>query len=316
MADIEMLLTIYNFILGRPLQTIIFVKNQKCRPFKSVGLAGRALPVSQGWRLDMNKEEILYNNIPPSLHRSGIDPFIEAKDSFLCKSAFDILLACWMKKIFYSMKIKNKENFQKRNPNAANIFYAQHHCWWDGLIGYYLSRKVLNINLKIMVEELVKFPWLSRLGTFSVDKKSPKSAIKALDYSVEVLKNPNGNIWLFPQGIINPPDHRPIKFANGIAYICEKVKTVNLIPIGIKYVFLRYDRPEILIEIGKPEIIQHEIQDRKLFTKILEENYTKFVDNQIAEISSGKLENYETIFKQKDNLYKKYENFLKNKKKI
>jgi 1-acyl-sn-glycerol-3-phosphate acyltransferase len=262
----------------------------------------------------MSNEEILYNKIPPSKLRNGADPFIKSTENDFSRCLFDMLTTYLIKKNFYSLKIKNRESFNKRNPDTASIIFAQHHCWWDGMMGYFLCRKVFNTNFLIMAEELVKCPWLANIGAFSVDKKSPKAALKSLNYGATLLQNHNNSLWLFPQGIVNPPDYRPIKFANGISYLCDKLKNINIIPVAIKYVFLRSDMPEILIEIADPIIVKEGIEDRKDFTEFLEQDYTVFLNNQLKEISSGQLHGYETFFKKKKNLYQRYENFLKNKK--
>jgi hypothetical protein len=149
----------------------------------------------------------------------------------------------------------------------------------------------------MMIEELYRFPLLSRIGAFSVEKDSPQAAIKAINYCAGFLNNPDGSLWIYPQGSVMPPDHRPIKFANGIAYLCSKLDGINLIPVAHKYVFLREDRPEILIEIGKPIILNSSNIDRKELTAFLESEFTKLLNKQKNDISEGNLEGYEFIFK-------------------
>jgi len=210
---------------------------------------------------------------------------------------FDFAFSSMLKKAFYSIRIKNKEYYDCRDKTKACIIFASHCCWWDGLIAYVLCRKVLNTNIRLMVEELHRFPLLSRIGAFSVDKDSPQSAVKAINYSAEFLNNPEGVLWIYPQGAVKPPDHRPVKFASGVAYLCSKLDGINLIPIAHRYNFLREDRPEIFIEIGKPIILENSKLNRKEFTAFLEEEFTKFLDKQKKDISNGNLEGYEFIFK-------------------
>lgn len=224
-------------------------------------------------------------------------PIIQVNKQDFWLRVFDFSFERMVKKGFYSLRVKNAENFNLRDSNNGNIIYGFHSCWWDGIIAYLLCRKVFKTQLNMMVEELYRFPLLSRIGAFSVEKKSPQAAIKALNYSLDIVKNPTQSLWIYPQGTVMPPDARPVKFANGISYLCKKSKGVNLIPIANRYTFLREDRPEILVEIGKPIIIKDNNFDKKEFTKYLENELTVLLDKQHEEISQGKLDEYKLMFK-------------------
>ena len=73
-----------------------------------------------------------------------------------------------------------------------------------------------------MVEELNRFPLLRRGGAYNVNKKSAQASMQALKYSVDVLGDLNNILYIFPQGIIKPPNYRPIEFQSGLTYIAEK----------------------------------------------------------------------------------------------
>lgn len=225
------------------------------------------------------------------------EPDIKDKFQPFWLFVFDFGFSSMLKKSFYSIRVKNKENYDLRDKSKGCIIFANHCCWWDGLVAYILCRKVLHTSLRMMVEELYRFPLLSRIGAFSVDKDSPQAAVKALNYCTEFLSNPEGTLWIYPQGFVMPPDHRPVKLANGIAYLCSKLDGINLIPIAHRYNFLREDRPEILIEIGEPIVLKNNEIDRKEFTHYLEEEFTKLLDNQRMDISQGNLEGYEYYMK-------------------
>ena len=72
-----------------------------------------------------------------------------------------------------------------------------------------------------MVEELNRFPLLRRAGAYSVNKKSPQASMAALKFSVETIGDLNNFLYIFPQGIIMPPNYRPIIFQTGLAYIAQ-----------------------------------------------------------------------------------------------
>ena len=67
--------------------------------------------------------------------------------------------------------------------------------------------------------------------------------MEALRYSVDVLGDTNNILYLFPQGIIKPPNYRPIEFQTGLTYVAEKAAKkygkVALMPVAVNYMFLR-----------------------------------------------------------------------------
>ena len=118
-------------------------------------------------------------------------------------------------------------------------------------------------------------------------------------------------IWIFPQGKVMPPDFRPIKFESGLSYITSKVKGVNLIPVSLRYTFLRDVKPEIFAEIGEPIEIKNGVTNKKEFTRFLEEDLTNIADAQINKITQGDLNGYEYIYQSKLPIFKRLEPFLK-----
>ena len=166
-----------------------------------------------------------------------------------------------------------------------------------------------------MVEELNRFPLLRRAGAFPVNKKSPQASMKALQYSVDVIEDLNNVLYLFPQGIIKPPNFRPIEFQTGLAYIAQKAAKkygkVNLVPISVNYFFLRADRPEVMVEIGEVITLDNTKIDRKDFSQQLEKNLEHACDKQNADIAEAKLKGYKTLFQQKLKWYRKIEQRLK-----
>lgn len=266
----------------------------------------------------MTKTEVLYSDIPPTKLRNRKEKFRKAQNNpFWTWVGDNIFFFKMLEHRFYSLKIKNKELFNTRNPNYTNIFYTPHCNWWDGVVGYNLIRRVFNLKLRIMIEELNRFPLLAQVGAFPVNKKSPQDSMKALKYIVDDLKKPDMGLWIFPQGIIRPPNYRPIEFQTGMTYIAQNIAKkhggVNLIPLAVNYVFLREDRPEVLVEVGEPIIINgtDPKTDRHELTKQLQQKFSHLCDKQLCDISNGNIEGYRYLFKQKLPWYKKLEKKLK-----
>ena len=212
---------------------------------------------------------------------------------------------------FSSVRIKNKENYNRGNPNYANLLYSNHSCFHDGQVAYYICRKAFDANFYLMIQELYKLPILSKIGGFSVEKDSPLEALKSINYASNLLSDKQTMLWIFPQGKVMPPDFRPIKFESGLSYITSKVKGVNLIPVSLRYTFLRDVKPEIFAEIGEPIEIKNGVTNKKEFTRFLEEDLTNIADAQINKITQGDLNGYEYIYQSKLPIFKRLEPFLK-----
>lgn len=257
----------------------------------------------------------LYSNVPPTKLRNKKEEFIEVhKEPFwvwLC----DRYLFGMLENEFYAMRVKNGHKYEERDKNYSSIIYAPHANWWDGQVGYNLCRRVFDTDIIMMIEELGRFPILSKAGAFSINKKSAQESMKALQYSVEQLKDPKRGLWIFPQGIVRPPNFRPIEFQSGMTYIAQncvkKYGGVNLIPVAVNYSFLREYSPEILVEVGDPIVLKEADTDRHEVTKFLEDNFTTLCDRQFADISAGNLSEYEVIFETKVSWWKQIERKLK-----
>ncbi|HSA06743.1 MAG TPA: lysophospholipid acyltransferase family protein [Candidatus Gastranaerophilales bacterium] len=220
------------------------------------------------------------------------EPEIPAKKNKLFVKIIDYLFELMIKKNFCSVRVKNKQNYELRNPEFASLFYGFHGCWWDGPIATILCRKLYNCNFYMMIKELRRFPALAMAGGFSIEKES---AHESINYSVKLLENSENTLWIFPQGKVYPSNFRPLNFEGGIAHICKKIKKLNLIPVACNYTFLRGEKPEILIEIGKPIILEEGIKRKKDFLCCLQREFELFIDNQKLEISKEQFEEYEYI---------------------
>ena len=167
-----------------------------------------------------------------------------------------------------------------------------------------------------MVEELNRFPLLRRGGAYSVNKKSAQSAMKALQYSVDLLSDLRNVLCIFPQGIIRPPHFRPYKFQTGLTYIAQnavkRYGKVNLIPVSIDYCFLRDNRPEVIVDFGQRIELSDANIDRRDYTKFLEAKLTETSDKQFQNISQGKMDDYKILFKQHLKWYRRIEQRLKS----
>ena len=267
----------------------------------------------------MEKTENLYSNIPPTRLRNRKEKFRKAQNLPFWTWLADRILFRMLSHRFYALRIKNLDAFKnRRNPEFPSIFYAPHMNWWDGIVGYNFARRIMHGRLRLMIEEMNRFPLFALIGAFPVNKSSAQEAMKSLKYIVDDLKEPDMGFWIFPQGIVRPPNYRPIEFQTGLAYVAQNVAKkhggVNLIPVVVNYTFLREDRPECLAEVGEPIIITKENAnfDRRKFTQELQQNFEKLCDEQLKTFSKGEVTGYEYVFRQDLPWNRKLEKKLKN----
>ncbi len=258
----------------------------------------------------------LYSDTPPTILRNRVEKFRTAKDNPFWIMIADYVFWKMVRKRFYSFMYKGISNLEKRDKTKAIIFYANHNNWWDGIVGYNIVRRVMKGRLRLMIEEMNRFPLFQYIGCFPVNKKSPQDAIKALKYAATTLDKPDVNFWLFPQGIIRPPHYRPEVFQTGLAYLVEKaVKNfggVNICPVSVNYSFLRQDKPEIILEFGEVKSFREFNLDRKEFCHKLEREFEQLQDNQQKQISSGNFEGYQYLYKDNLSWWRDIERRLKN----
>ena len=262
----------------------------------------------------MSKEEQLYSDIPPTKLRNKEEKFKPAKTSWFWVQVASFFFFNMLENRFSAFRYTGMEQFSEEDKNIPTVIFAPHCNWWDGIVLYNITTRIFHKEIRLMVEELNRFPLLRRGGAFSVNKKSPQSAMKALNYSVEVLGNTNTILGIFPQGIIRPPYFRPIEFQTGLAYIAKNAAKrygkVNLVPVGIEYTFLRDNRPEVLVRFGDKICLDTPNINRKDFTHLLERSLEKTCDDQFRQIAHGDLSNYKILFKQHLKWYRRIEQRL------
>lgn len=259
--------------------------------------------------------EQLYSDIPPTKLRNQEEKFKPAKTTPFWLWVGNQFFYGMLENRFFALRYKGEENLLNRDESIPTIAFAPHTNWWDGIVGYNIIKRIFKKEIRLMVEELNRFPLLRRAGAFSINKKSPQASMKALKYSIDVIENLENVLYIFPQGIIKPPNYRPIEFQTGLAYIAQKAAKkygkVNLVPIGVNYFFLRADKPEVMVEIGEVITLDDNNMDRKEFSELLAKTLEETCDQQNADISEGKLQGYKTLFQQKLKWYRKLEQRLK-----
>lgn len=102
------------------------------------------------------------------------------------------------------------------------LIVANHQSWWDGHWVEYINQRIFKRKFHFMMREdqLRKNWFLNYAGGYSVDKNS-RSIVESLNYSSELLQNPNNLVLIFPQGEIQSIHQREIIFQKGIERVLK-----------------------------------------------------------------------------------------------
>ncbi len=142
--------------------------------------------------------------------------------------------------------------------NSA-LFIGNHNSWWDALIPLLLNEKVFRMKGRAMMDEqqLKRYPFFRRLGTFSINREKPRKAMASLQHAARILNEaPPGDgigLWVYPEGKLVSPE-TPITLENGLIWLARRMDLTqcDIIPFATHMHTMRSDKPELFIKIGSP----------------------------------------------------------------
>ena len=201
-----------------------------------------------------------------------------------------------LKKHFFGIHIGGEKNLNRWDKTKPSIIYANHSNWWDGLAAFYLSKVLWSIDAYVMmdIEQMKKYRFFKWIGAFSVNRNSPRESMESINYSINLLKDSDKALWIFPQGVMQPNDYRPIMFYNGISRIAEAIGEFNLIPVTFRYEFMMEQLPDLFISIGEIKQVNR-IEDTKHFTEELNVKLVSGLDKLKEKVVSSDLEGFSII---------------------
>lgn len=176
---------------------------------------------------------------------------LEARKNRVFEKLFAVYNANLLRRKFDSFLVSNLPRLQ-RVRNIPQVVVANHTGWWDGLVKFEISMKA-GLDSYVMMEEkqLRRFWPFTRLGAFSVVRENPRSAATSIRYASELLlDDPDRSLWIFPQGELIPFGSRPMQLYPGFARVIEDVGECRLVPVTIRYEYLKAHRASIIASVG------------------------------------------------------------------
>ncbi|MHC1707057.1 MAG: lysophospholipid acyltransferase family protein [Bacteroidales bacterium] len=103
------------------------------------------------------------------------------------------------------------------------ILIGNHFSWWDGFFADHINAKLFHRKLHIMMleEQLKPRMFLNKAGAFSIDP-GKRDMIESIEYSAEILRNPENILVMYPQGEIQSMHRQLFTFNPGITRIYRK----------------------------------------------------------------------------------------------
>jgi 1-acyl-sn-glycerol-3-phosphate acyltransferase len=193
--------------------------------------------------------------------------------------------------IFRELK-KNFQAFYMLNefpaiPEDRRLLITPNHfSWWDGFFIDYLCTRLLKrqIYLMMLEEQLQRYWYFKMFGAYSIDPGNIPSVIETLQYTIEPLMDPANYVVMYPQGVLEPSDKRPIVLKRGgLRYVITHAPhPVLIFPIGFRITYYDEKHPEISVRMG--EIIESQAVKKNF------NHFKKQFIHNIEELDKGTFE--------------------------
>jgi 1-acyl-sn-glycerol-3-phosphate acyltransferase len=223
---------------------------------------------------------------------------IPASKSRMMETAFARANRAMLRRAFNAVLLKGRDHVEALDRTRPIVGFGNHSCWWDGLIEFFLSRTTFGFDAFLMMDEtqLERYRFFKWIGAFSVDRMSPRGAVRSIEYAARLFDRPNRILWIYPQGVMRPNDSRPLAFEQGVARIARALPGVQLLPVVHRYEFLREQRPDALVSFG-PAVELPDGDDPKAHARFLETILTDQLDGLRGAVARGEMHGFEKLLR-------------------
>jgi 1-acyl-sn-glycerol-3-phosphate acyltransferase len=189
-----------------------------------------------------------------------------------------------LKKHFQAFYMLNE--FPTLPEDQRLMITPNHFSWWDGFFIDYLGTRFIQrqIYLMMLEEQLQRYWYFKMFGAYSIDPGNIPSVVETLQYTIGPLMDPANYVVMYPQGVLEPYDKRPVVLKRGgLRYIITHAPHPFLIfPVGFRITYYDEKHPEISVRMG--DIIE---------SQAVKENFNhfreRFIDN-LEELDKGTFE--------------------------
>lgn len=137
-----------------------------------------------------------------------------------------------------------------RSHTGPVICCTNHVGWWDPIVMLALHRTLMperTLRAPMHIDQLRRFAFFRRLGTFGIDPDDPESLRAMGDYLKTYFSEDAGpTIWINPQGRFADV-REPVVARPGAAKVAASAEDARAVAIQIEYPFLTDAKPEVWI---------------------------------------------------------------------
>lgn len=129
------------------------------------------------------------------------------------------------------------------------LVLANHFSWWDGFWVMYMNMKLFRRKFFFMMleEQLRKHMFFNKTGGYSV-RRGSRSIIESIQYTIDILKDKNNMVLLFPQGRIVSNYRSNISFEKGIQRVISEAGGKAQVLFEVNLVeYFSHARPSLYI---------------------------------------------------------------------
>ncbi len=227
---------------------------------------------------------------------------------------------------FHSVRVAMPDEVIGMKREVPVIFYGNHAYWWDGFWSQLCTETYFKQNLYIIIElqQLVKYRFFTRLGAFSIDRSHPRSAMRTIEYASDCLSSVSRKqnaLWIFPQGMIQHVDERPLRFFRGTAGIVSRVleqcSGIYLVSVVSRIEYLEEQKPELFLSFHRPLFVRREdAHDRTQLTRAMEIETEAHLDDVKTDIVHRDLDAYSVLLRGKESVNRMFDRYRKSLKKV
>lgn len=172
---------------------------------------------------------------------------IKAAHNKYADFVFNFYITWLLKRHFHGIYLYNEPAFP---ADKSILMLPNHSSWWDGFFIYFLNKKIFKrqVYLMMLEEELAKNKFFSRIGAFSIRKKTFQVR-ESLAYAYSLLSSVNKPlVCIFPQGELLPWGKRPLGFERGVEFLLSRItEPLTLCMLAMRIEFRDEQYPDVFL---------------------------------------------------------------------
>jgi 1-acyl-sn-glycerol-3-phosphate acyltransferase len=172
---------------------------------------------------------------------------------------FSVVFERTLRKNFHAVRLANRPDLHILQAPQL-VVYSNHPSWWDGVTFVYIASTLFagrKVYTPIDAAMLKRYGFLGRIGTFGIDKATPRSAIQFMSVCKLILPDNDKLLLITAQGRFADSRERPLKLDPGIAHLSDSAPQATFLPLAIEYTHWIEKMPELLLRFGEPLASAH-----------------------------------------------------------